>query len=71
MQNLAQTSNSEFKFEVQSASYGDYVTSINGIKTDSTKDFWELLVNGQESMVGISAYIPKNNDVISFTLATF
>ena len=71
MQNLVSSGNSDFAYEIQSASYGDYVTSLNGTKADSTKEFWELLVNGQESMVGISAYMPKNNDVISFALTSF
>jgi len=64
--------NSDFNYETEKSSFGDYVTSINQIKADSTKnEFWNIKVNGQDSMVGISEIKPSNNDVITFSLLTF
>jgi len=47
--------------------FGDMVTSIDGVKPDSSQ-FWAFYVNGQASMVGADAYQTKNGDQITWKL---
>jgi hypothetical protein len=64
--------NADFTYETEKSSFGDYITSINNTKADSTKkEFWQIKVNGNDSMVGISEIKPSNNDVITFSLLSF
>ncbi len=70
MEQLA-LSNPEFTYEIESASFGDFITSINGVKADSNKEFWNIKVNGTDSTVGIKDLLPQANDVISFNLTSF
>jgi len=44
-----------------------YVTSIQGITPDSTH-FWELVVNGTASQVGIDDYAIQDGDTITFEM---
>ena len=70
--NYQANNNADFTYEKEKASFGDYITSINNTKADSTKkEFWQIKVNNNDSMVGISEIIPSNNDVITFSLLTF
>lgn len=55
------------RVEVKSYSFGDLVTSINGIAPDSTH-FWAMYVNGQFSQVGASAYQTKSSDQIRWQI---
>ncbi len=55
------------RVEVKSYSFGDLVTSINGIAPDSTH-FWAMYVNGQFSQVGASAYQTKSTDQIRWQI---
>ncbi len=48
-------------------SFGDLVTSINGVKGDGPK-YWTLYVNGKESNVGASDYVTKSSDTITWKL---
>lgn len=48
-------------------SIGDFVEKIDGVAPDS-KHFWEFLVNGKSSNVGLSAYKLKNGDKIEWKL---
>jgi hypothetical protein len=47
---------------------GAYVTSVNGNKETTGKNFWALYVNGKQSQVGASEYIVKNGDKIEWKL---
>ena len=47
---------------------GEYVTSIDGKKEDTGKNFWALYVNGVQSQVGASDYKPKDKDKIVWKL---
>jgi hypothetical protein len=56
---------------VETAEYagiGEYVVSINGVKADSTSNFWGFYVNGKQAQVGASQYISKNGDLIEWKL---
>jgi hypothetical protein len=48
-------------------SFGDLVTSINGVEGNGPK-YWTLYVNGKEASVGSSAYVTKTGDVITWKL---
>ncbi len=53
--------------ERQFAGLGVFIDEINGVKS-SQKDgkYWIYYINGQKAQVGISSYIIKPNDVISW-----
>jgi hypothetical protein len=61
-------SNTGFVFEYEESAYGVYATSFYGYQPDSTKAFWEFLINGESSMVGISDYKAKSEDEIKFKI---
>jgi hypothetical protein len=48
-----------------------FITSINGVKASSSNEGWMYKINGTDAMVGAGQYITKNDDVITWTLATF
>lgn len=51
-------------------SFGKFVHTINGIKSDSTNS-WSLFINGEEAQVGAEGYTLKPGDQISFQLTAF
>ena len=51
--------------EAQHYSFGDLVTSIDGLAPDS-KHFWAMYVNDSFSQVGASAYMTKSSDTIKW-----
>lgn len=63
--------NSDFTFEYEEFSLGMFITTINGVKADSNSEFWSFKINGNDASVGVSDYILKNGDVISFELTKF
>lgn len=65
---LALKRRGDFDFQGKgSAGLGWFVEAINGVKNNSFKNiFWFFYVNGQSSNVGISSYVLKPNDVISW-----
>lgn len=59
---------------VETSGEGDmaFVTSVNGVKADSTKNqFWSFNVNGAPASVGAGSYVTKNIDTITWKLDTF
>lgn len=60
-----------FSFETEKSDFGEYIISINGIKADSNKEFWNLKTNGNDSTLGISDFVPQENDLITFTILNF
>ena len=61
----------KIEFEYTTFDFGVMVDSINGVKADSKKEFWQLLVNGKPSNVGVSDYKIKEGDILSFELTQF
>jgi hypothetical protein len=64
-------SNPEFTFTYSDSSFGKFVTAINGIEADSTKQFWELNVNGVPAAVGIAELVLQPGDIIAWKLTEF
>lgn len=48
-------------------SFGDMVTSINGIAGNGPK-YWTFYVNGKEASVGAGSYTTKSSDTIAWKL---
>ena len=49
-----------------------FITTINGREaTSDKKEFWKLVINGKDSEVGAGSYIVKENDKISWEIATY
>ncbi|HRN85715.1 MAG TPA: DUF4430 domain-containing protein [Candidatus Dojkabacteria bacterium] len=47
-----------------------FITSINGYNPSADNKFWSFKINGELSQVGISQYLPKADDKVSFELDT-
>jgi len=43
-----------------------FITSINNYTPDPSTEFWAFLVNGEDSMVGVSDYIVQEGDRLHF-----
>jgi len=61
----------QFAYTKQVSDFGSFVTSINEISADPTKEFWSIKINGEDSLVGISQINPNENDLIQFILTQF
>ena len=58
----------DFRFEAKSFSdLGYYIKSING-QPETFGRYWMYYVNGKSASVGVSSYILKANDVITWKL---
>ena len=53
-----------FKY-IEYASLGSFITEINGIKGTPGK-YWIYYINSKEASVGVSKYILKSGDIISW-----
>ncbi len=49
-----------------------FITVIDGREASSDKkEFWKLVINGKDSQVGAGSYTVKENDKISWEIATY
>ncbi len=56
-----------YKFKRKKGKFGSFITCINGIEQIPDENmFWMFYVNGKEEDEGVSSYIPKENDTITF-----
>lgn len=68
MQNLTLDSKKSFLFKIKEyPSLGIFVEEINGVKNSFNK-YWIYYINGEEAQVGISNYILKSGDIITWKL---
>lgn len=51
--------------------FGLFVTVVNGVEIEEDNAYWELRVDGEMSMVGISSIDIDEDEVYSFVYATF
>jgi len=71
MKNLQTTQGLKFSAK-EYAGMGALVEEINGVKNDvKTNKFWIFYINGESSPVGVSSYVLKNNDVISWKFEAY
>jgi hypothetical protein len=52
---------------VKHYSFGDFVTSINGVVGNGPK-YWTFYINGKEAAMGASSYVTKNSDTLTWKL---
>lgn len=57
--------------ETTTSDFGEFVTAINGVIADSTKEFWAFYVNGQMGSVGAGEYKAVSGDKIEWKLESF
>lgn len=55
------------KVGIKHYSFGDFVTSINGVVGSGPK-YWTFYLNGKEAAMGAGSYITKNSDNITWKL---
>lgn len=58
----------DFSFEYSNSDYGVFITSMNGYKPDSAKEFWEFKINGSSASVGVGSYTVQKNDAFEFVV---
>lgn len=54
--------------ETQSSDFGDFVTSINGVKADAAKEYWSFYVNGAYANEGAGTYKTTDGEKIEWKL---
>lgn len=66
MKNLQNNKENNFSFEYKEyPSLGVFVEKINGVKGESGK-YWIYYVNDKQAQVGVSKYVLKEGDIISW-----
>ena len=58
----------DLSYKTEASSFGSYITTINGIEADSSKQYWSIAINGEDAMQGISDINPVDGDIITLTL---
>ncbi len=53
---------------VEQSSFGEFVTGINGLVADSTKEYWAFYVDGQYGSEGAGTYQTKDGEAIEWKL---
>jgi len=70
MKKISETQGLQFSTKEYSG-LGHFVEEINNIKNDKQKGiYWIFYINNQSSQLGVSSYILKNNDIISWKYET-
>jgi hypothetical protein len=69
--NLAEALLAEELIEGSDGAYGLFVTVVNGVALDEDNAYWELLVDGESSMVGVSSVTIDPAKVYAFKYSTF
>ncbi|GAB6106832.1 DUF4430 domain-containing protein [Fusibacter bizertensis] len=59
------------KFESEDSAYGPMVTGLEGYKADSTKEYFHILINGEDAMYGVKDIPVADGDVYRFELRSF
>jgi len=52
----------------ESSSFGDFVTGINGLNSDSSKNYWSFYVNGAYAVEGAGTYKTTDGEKIEWRL---
>ncbi len=53
---------------LQSSSYGDMVVGINGVNSETDKNYWAFYVNGDYANEGAGTYKTKDGDTFTWKL---
>ena len=60
--------NQNIQIEYQDYSFGKFITGINGLKADSSKEYWAFYVNNQYSSAGVQDFIIQEPVKLEFRL---
>jgi len=60
----------ERRYRIETSGTGEnaFVTSINGVRSDSTKNYWSFSINDEPATVGAGSYVTNNHDNIVWEL---
>ncbi|KAM5141746.1 transcobalamin-1-like [Mantella aurantiaca] len=65
MEKAAIQNPSQFSFQSQNTAWGIYITAINHLEgNDSARTYWQFLSGNEPLQLGVSSYIPSNNENI-------
>ncbi|MGH7157578.1 MAG: DUF4430 domain-containing protein [Candidatus Saccharimonadales bacterium] len=53
---------------VKDSSFGKFVTGINGVEADESKEYWSFYVNGAYASEGAGTYTAKSGDLFEWRL---
>ncbi|MBE6072096.1 MAG: DUF4430 domain-containing protein [Clostridium butyricum] len=68
---LGKDLNEKKLIEVENGPYGRFVTGVHGRKADESKqEWWNLVVNGENSSTGIDDVMINDGDIVEFILTT-
>lgn len=61
------------KCQTESTGQGEssFITKINGVEANSSKEFWSFKVNGEMASVGAGSHTTKSSDTITWELSPF
>lgn len=68
---LFRANSDELGLTLTDTQYGPMVTGLKGYKADETKEFFNIKVNGVDSMVGIKEIPVNDKDVYTFEVKGF
>jgi len=54
--------------ETETSSYGEFVTSIGGVKADANSEYWSFYVNGSYASEGAGTYKTTDGEKIEWKL---
>lgn len=61
----------QVKFESEDSSFGPMVTGFEGYKADATSEYFHVLINGEDAMVGVKDVPVADGDTYRFELRSF
>jgi hypothetical protein len=69
--NLAEALLAEELIEGTVGDFGLFVTAVNGITLEESNAYWELFIDGESAMVGVSSVKVEEGVVYAFKYSTF
>jgi hypothetical protein len=70
LQKLAAT-NSTFTYQATSGQYGNFLNTVDGVTADSTREFWNIKVNGNDSDLGMDSLKLNEGEQLQLMLVNF
>lgn len=68
---LLEEKKAELQVETKDSSFGAYITGMMGVAADEKSEFYNIKVNGEDAMVGISELPLEDGSTYTFTLIGF
>ncbi len=71
LEGLLRQYSEELQLETEETQYGPMLIGLKGYKTDITKEFFNININGEDAMVGIKEIPVNDKDVYTFEVKGF